>query len=293
MGNQEVEVAGQDPGAFQVRSRRDAIKPDALEVDPLVFQQHNALGQQAAGLQGSRVEKAVVVPGDEDAEPCRAGGVPGKEVLQVAGMESFAGVSRADEHVGIRGHGEPAVHPVGVRESEDQLIVVLEAHGWQGTHGSCQFSAFEQIISKLPSFGGFRDHLCSMTSKEDRQTPNSSAAEALPLDKRCICETIPKMRERRAFFAAIAGKYASMDAFVRDNGHWLDMVGIGLTGGENRLTLHLQLDGSEYETYFIESGRDGRLVVGNLVGFQDWTCANRLLDLDTGEYGNERQQNDK
>lgn len=132
-----------------------------------------------------------------------------------------------------------------------------------------------------------------MTSKDDRQTPDNSAVEALLLDKRCICETIPKMRERRAFFAAIAGKYPSMDAFVRDNGHWLDMVGVELTAGETRLTLHLQLDGSEYETYFIESRRDGRLVVSNLVGFQDWTCTNRLLNLDTGEYAHERQQNDK
>lgn len=129
MGDQEVEVAGQDHGAFQVRSRRNAIKPDALEVDPLVLQQHNALGQQCAGLQGSRVKEAVVVPGDEDAEPRRTGGVPGKEILQVAGIESFAGVSRADEDVGIRGHGEMAVHPVGVRESEDSMIVVLDEHG--------------------------------------------------------------------------------------------------------------------------------------------------------------------
>ena len=113
------------------------------------------------------------------------------------------------------------------------------------------------------------------------------------LYKRCICETLPKMRERRAFFAAIAGEYASIDAFVRDNGHWLDMVGIELTASKNRLTLYLQLDFSEYEAYFIESDTDGRLVVSNLVGFQDWTCANRLLNLDTGMYAHEGWQNDK
>ena len=110
-----------------------------------------------------------------------------------------------------------------------------------------------------------------MTSKDDRQTPDNSAAEALLLDKRCICETIPKMRERRAFFAAIAGKYPSMDAFVRDNGHWLDMVGVELTAGETRLTLHLQLDGYERKMRNrISISTTARGITGSLTSANAW-----------------------
>lgn len=95
------------------------------------------------------------------------------------------------------------------------------------------------------------------------------------------------MRERRAYFAAIAGRYASFDAFIHENGHWLDMVGIGLIAGGDYLTLYIQLDFTDYEQYYIVCGRNGRLTASRIVGFHDWDCACNLMNTDTGEYAEE------
>ena len=98
-----------------------------------------------------------------------------------------------------------------------------------------------------------------------------------------MSEQIAKMRERRAFFSAIAGKYASSEAFVRENGHWLDMVGIELIESECCLKLCIRLEYSDYEEYYIMPGGCGFLTVSPVVGFQDDCCANRLINIDTGE----------
>lgn len=98
-----------------------------------------------------------------------------------------------------------------------------------------------------------------------------------------MSEQIAKMRERWAFFSVIAGNYASSEAFVRENGHWLDMVGIELIESERCLTLCIRLEYSDYEEYHIMPGGCGFLTVSPVVGFQDDRCANRLINIDTGE----------
>lgn len=100
-------------------------------------------------------------------------------------------------------------------------------------------------------------------------------------------EELAKRRERRAYFAAIAERYASIDAFIHENGHWLDMVGIELTADGDHLTLYIQLDFTDYEQYYIVCGRNGRLTASKIVGFHGWDCAFHWMNTDTGEYAEE------
>ena len=97
------------------------------------------------------------------------------------------------------------------------------------------------------------------------------------------------MRERLAYFAAIAERSATFEAFCKENGHWLDMVGVELIAGAKYLTLRIQLDCSDYEEYYIIYGKDGRLTVSDVVGFQDDSCANRLIRVFTEEYTDEKE----
>lgn len=62
-----------------------------------------------------------------------------------------------------------------------------------------------------------------------------------------MSENFSKMRERRAFFSAITGKCTSLEAFIRENGHWFDMVGIKLIEDSARLTRRIQLGYTDYE----------------------------------------------
>ena len=96
------------------------------------------------------------------------------------------------------------------------------------------------------------------------------------------------MRERLAYFAAIAERAATFEAFCKENGHWLDMVGIELIAGAKYLTMHIQLDASDYEEYYIIYGKAGHLTVSDIVGFQDDRCANRLIKIFTEEYTDEK-----
>ena len=98
-----------------------------------------------------------------------------------------------------------------------------------------------------------------------------------------MSEKLSKMRERQAYFSSIARKYDSFEAFVKENEHWLDMVGIDLIKEANCLTLYIQLDCIDYEAYCIIYGQDGYLTVSDIVGFQDDCCANRLLNIKIGQ----------
>ena len=91
------------------------------------------------------------------------------------------------------------------------------------------------------------------------------------------------MRERQAYFAAIAEKYASFEVFIQENGYWLDMAGIELIEGAHCLTLHIQLDCTDYEEYYIIYGKDGHLTISAIVSFQDDCCVNRLINIFTEE----------
>lgn len=108
-----------------------------------------------------------------------------------------------------------------------------------------------------------------------------------------MSEIFTKMRERQAYFTAMAEKYASFEAFVEEHGYWLDMVGIKLIEGANYLMLHIQLDCTDYEDYYITYGHNGHLTISNIVGFQDDWCANRLINIFTGEVAEENDITEK
>ena len=102
-----------------------------------------------------------------------------------------------------------------------------------------------------------------------------------------MSEIFTKMRERQAYFTAMAEKHASFEAFAEEHGYWLDMVGIKLIEGANYLMLHIQLDCTDYEDYYIIYGHNGHLTISNIVGFQDDWCSNRLINIFTGEVAEE------
>ena len=101
---------------------------DSVEVDTIVFQKQNAIGNKAAGILRLLVKNHIVVAGNEDAEFRRDADVPGEEVLQLVWSEALASVSSADQGVCICGHSEPPIHPVGIGEGEDTMISKVQTH---------------------------------------------------------------------------------------------------------------------------------------------------------------------
>ena len=128
VGNEEVDVVWQGVRPFEVRVGRDAIELDSVILDAAVFQKDDTARDEVAGPDRVSVEDAVMVTGNENSEFCRDGAVPFKEVLQVSWVESFTGISRTDEDVGVNGYGEPPVHPMGVREGENLMTAVVDEH---------------------------------------------------------------------------------------------------------------------------------------------------------------------
>lgn len=53
------------------------------------------------------------------------------------------------------------------------------------------------------------------------------------------------------------------------------------------LSLHIQLDYQDYETYHIIKGDNGQLTVSDIIWWQDLYCANSLLNISTGESADE------
>lgn len=107
---------------------RDAIELDAVELHTFVLQIYDTTWNQIPRSCCLLVEYAVMVAGDENSELCRDGTVPFKKVLQVGGVEAFAGISGTDEDVGINGYGEPPLHHMGVREGENLMTAVVDEH---------------------------------------------------------------------------------------------------------------------------------------------------------------------
>ncbi len=94
------------------------------------------------------------------------------------------------------------------------------------------------------------------------------------------------MRKRRAHFMEIVKDYDSMADFNRDWDEKMCMFGIELNGGDTRTSLYMQLDYTEYETYYVVIGVDGSLTVSHVVGWND-CCANSYINLLTGERAND------
>lgn len=91
------------------------------------------------------------------------------------------------------------------------------------------------------------------------------------------------MRKRRAHFIEIVKDYASMADFNRDWDEKMCMFGIELNGGDTCTSLYMQLDFTEYETYYVVIDEDGHLTVSPIVGWQNECCANSYINLLTGE----------
>ena len=90
-------------------------------------------------------------------------------------------------------------------------------------------------------------------------------------------------RKRHACFSAIAEEYDSFKEFIKANDEWFAIMGIELCEEEKYLSLHIQLDFSEYETYHVVHGRNGKLTVSHVIWCEDM-CANMLFNVFTENY---------
>ena len=96
-------------------------------------------------------------------------------------------------------------------------------------------------------------------------------------------ERLKMMRERQAYFSAVAEEYETFEEFTKKQKMWLDIMGIELYQ-ENPLylSLRIQLDYTDYETYHIIKGDYGKLTVSDIIWWQDLYCANSFLNISTG-----------
>lgn len=118
-------------------------------------------------------------------------------------------------------------------------------------------------------------------TEEQRKT--FSDAMAAELEKR-----LEMMRNRQAYFSAVAEEYESFDEFIRTQKEWLEIFGIELSqDNESYLSLRIQLDYTDYETYHIINGDDGHLTVSDIIWWQDLYCANSIMNIQTGESADE------
>lgn len=96
------------------------------------------------------------------------------------------------------------------------------------------------------------------------------------------------MRKRQAYFSAVAEEYESFDEFIRTQKSWLEILGIELSqDNESYLSLRIQLDYTDYETYHIINGEEGHLTVSDIIWWQDLYCANSILNIQTGDSADE------
>lgn len=122
----------------------------------------------------------------------------------------------------------------------------------------------------------------NLLTEEQRKAFRDAMAEVL--EKR-----LEMMRKRQAYFSAVAEEYESFDEFIRTQKDWLEIFGIELSqDNESYISLRIQLDYTDYETYHIINGENGHLTVSDIIWWQDLYCANSLLNISTGEYAEEK-----
>ena len=96
------------------------------------------------------------------------------------------------------------------------------------------------------------------------------------------------MRKRQAYFSAVAEEYESFDEFIRTQKDWLEIFGIELSqDAKSYLSLRIQLDYTDYETYHIINSEDEHLTVSDIIWWQDLYCANSIMNIQTGESADE------
>lgn len=91
------------------------------------------------------------------------------------------------------------------------------------------------------------------------------------------------MRKRHAFLCDMVKSYTSLEEFAKEKDEWFAMLGVELTLGAHAVSLYMQLDYGEYETYYIIPGKDGRLTVSEVISWQDPYCYNDDINIFTEE----------
>lgn len=94
-----------------------------------------------------------------------------------------------------------------------------------------------------------------------------------------FAERFDMMRKRHAFLNAMVKPYTSLDEFAKEKDEWFAMLGVELTLGSNVISLYMQLDYGDYETYYIIPGKDGRLTVSEVISWQDPYCYNDDINI--------------
>lgn len=97
-------------------------------------------------------------------------------------------------------------------------------------------------------------------------------------------ERCAMMRKRHTFLTAIVNPFNSFDEFVEDRGEWCSVVGITLAKCANYLSITVNLEDGDYETYYTVPSKEGHLTISEVVGWQDDYCANTLLNINTKKW---------
>lgn len=96
-------------------------------------------------------------------------------------------------------------------------------------------------------------------------------------------DRLEMMRERQAYFSAVAEEYASFADFMQAQNMWLAIMGIELTDCGLYLKLYIQLDFSEYEEYYVVADDEGELTVSDIVMWNNNDCCTSYINISTGK----------
>lgn len=118
-------------------------------------------------------------------------------------------------------------------------------------------------------------------TEEQRKAFRDAVAEELK-------NRLKMMRKRQAYFSAVAEEYESLSEFIGTQKEWLELFGIELyQDNPAYLSLRIQLDFQDYETYHIVKTNNGKLTVSDIIWWQDLYCANSIMNIQTGEHAGE------
>ena len=95
------------------------------------------------------------------------------------------------------------------------------------------------------------------------------------------------MRKRHAYFSEIVKEYTSFEDLIRENEEWFAIKGIELFKEEKYVSLHMQLNPMDYETYHVIHGKDGKLAISHVIWWSDIYDANTIFNIFTEDYANE------
>ena len=102
-------------------------------------------------------------------------------------------------------------------------------------------------------------------------------------------ERYAMMRKRHSFLNLMVKSYTSLEEFAKEKDEWFAILGIELTLGTNAISLYMQLDYDEHETYYIIPDDDGQLTVSEVVSWQDPYCFNDDINIFTEESVDEEE----